>query len=396
MVKARDDIFDVQRYIYEHPDAPTEILDDAKSCLGRLKQAEMDVMEKYPSAYGYRRLRSLVDIGIVSVDELVARGLTTHDAFKKALDRDKFFYNNPIMDCMATEPDQDGGSDDVTDVFLLGMPSSGITCVLMGLLGSNKYEWNRNSNDSKYGDVLSAYRENCLLPGGTYHNMFAGIYGTVTDSRGGKHRVNLIDLSVVQFIDKYALRPEGELSLEDMVGSPAARLLRNGNRKILFIVIDPTVKEIQWNMPVRHNDDEGREYYDCIPCYLSQRHVIQRIMNILLDPANAEIMEKVDALHFIVTKWDVAERDGKNVNDAMANHMLSYNKACELCRGRRWRNVINKPTDFKPQIYTYSLGKFYVGGTFDFDPTDSDKLVDVITDAVSVAAKRRRRWYRRL
>lgn len=394
MVKARDDIFDVQRYIYEHPDAPTEILDDAKSCLDRLKRAEMAAMEGNPSGYDCcRRLLALVNVGLITVEELVARGLTTREAFIKTLNRDEFFRSNPIAwSSNKFEPNMEDG-DDVTDVCLLGMPSAGKTCVLMGLLGSDKYIWNNAIADGKYGDILSTYRDNHLLSGHTLDNLFASIHGTVADSKGGKHRVNLIELAGVRFLDKLAENPHKEITLEDMVGNVAAKLLRNDNRKIFFIVIDPTNLEIRWGKPVRHIDEEGCEYYDYVSCCLSQKLIIRGIANALFDPSNAEIIKRVDALHFIVTKWDAM---GANVSprDCINDYSLSVNVIEELCRSKNAH--INEATGFKPKLYTFSLGKFYVGGTFDFDPTDSDKLMDVITDAVSVAAKRRRRWYRRL
>ena len=76
-VKNRGDIFDVQRYINDHLDAPQAILDDAESFRGTLKKTEIAKMEDNPSAYDRRRLFGLINIKIISVDELVKRGLTT-------------------------------------------------------------------------------------------------------------------------------------------------------------------------------------------------------------------------------------------------------------------------------------------------------------------------------
>lgn len=395
--KARDDIFEVKRYIYEHPDAPAEVLDDAKGCLGRMKQAEVAAMEADPSGYDRRRFFALINLGIITVDELVERGLTTQEAFKAAMERDEFLRCNPIpWSANELVPNMECG-DDVTDVILLGMPSAGKTCVLMGLLGSGKYDWNNAIADGKYGYILSTYRDNHLLPGRTHDNQFASIHGTVTDSKGGKHRVNLIELSGVQFLGKVAVDPDKEMTLENMVGSVAAELLRNDNRKIFFIVIDPMVNVIQLGKQVTRIDENDNEYEGTVIYEMPQKIVIQKITNILGDPANAKVMEKVDALHFIAAKWDVAERAGKDVNEVMANYMMSYKRIHDLClSGRRWGCKINKATDFEPQIYTYSLGRFYVGGTFCYDPAYSDKLMGAITDAVSEAANRRRRWYRRL
>ena len=87
---------------------------------------------------------------------------------------------------------------------------------------------------------------------------------------------------------------------------------------------------------------------------------------------------KVDALHFIATKWDVMEHANRNAEEFKATYSQSMEKVYDLCR--KDKAYINEATGFKPKLYTFSLGKFHVGGTFDYDSYDSDKLMKVITE----------------
>lgn len=384
-VKNRGDIFDVQRYINDHLDAPQAILDDAESFRNTLKKAEIKTMLENPSAYDRRRLGGLVKIGIITVDELVKNGLTTYDAFQRTQNYDDFIEGNPIVVNFKYSELLD--QDDITDVYLFGVPSTGKTCVLMGLLGSNKYNWNNAIAAGDYGNILSAYRDNHILPERTKGKQFFCIHGNATDRNGKKHLINVIELAGEQFLDKIATNPKGELSLVDM-DSVAIDSFRNKNRKIFFIVIDPTVKEIKHSKIIpdrpildsngnQKTDEYGNLMYETIDYFVAQRTIIQQMANILADPSNAEIMKRVDALHFIVTKWDAM---GANVSprDCINDYSLSVNVIEELCKPKNAH--INEATGFKPKLYTFSLGKFYVGGTFDYNPDDSIKLMNVITD----------------
>ena len=341
----------------------------------QLKKAEIAKMEENPSAYGRLRLFGLINIKIISVDELVKRGLTTYEAFSKAQNRNKFIENNPIV--VTYKESELLDQDDITDVYLFGVPSTGKTCVLMGLLGSDLYDWNNAIAAGDYGDILSAYRDNHILPGHTLNEQFFCIHGKATDSNGKKHLINLIELAGEQFLDKIAMNPDKELSLKDM-DAIAAESFRNKNRKIFFIVIDPTVNVIEHVKKIKRIDDNGNEIIDNITYEVPQKTVIQKIASILSDPANAEMMKQVDALHFIATKWDVMEHANRDVQECKATYSQSMKKVFELCQPKAAH--VNEATSFKPKLYTFSLGKFHVGGTFDYDSSDSDKLMNVITE----------------
>ena len=43
------------------------------------------------------------------------------------------------------------------------------------------------------------------------------------------------------------------------------------------------------------------------------------------------------------------------------------------------------------KLYTFSLGKFYVGGLYEYDCTDSDRLVTAITNS-TIGTKEKTFW----
>lgn len=372
-VRRTGDIFKVHEYLQRHHDAPTAIYEAAEEEEARLKRAELERMEENPSAFPRRRFLALVSNGIISLDDLLKRGLTTPEAYQQSLNRDEFIRKNPIdVTFVPFEPE-----GETTDVYLFGVPSTGKTCVLMGLLGSSLYDWNHAVGASDYGEILTAYCDNHILPERTRNTEFFSVHGQVTDAGGRNHLINTIELAGEQFLDKIVMNPSRELSLEDM-DAIAAETFKNNNRKIIFIVIDPTVKEIEYKKVIKRTREDGTidEYEE--PHQISQKLVIQKIMDILKNRANLEMMKKVDALHFIATKSDVLDHANKDVREALADYAGSFKKAAELCMPKNAH--INEATGFKPKLYTFSLGKFYVGGSFVYDSTDSDKLMNVVAE----------------
>ena len=332
-------------------------------------------MEQNPSAYPRGSFLGLVNIDVITVDELIRRNLITNESYIRAQNRTNFLRNNPIQ--VQYVDSELLHQDDITDVYLFGVPSTGKTCVLMGLLGSDCYDWNSAIAAGEYGDILTLYRDNQTLPARNIDQHFFCIHGKSKDSKGKEHLINVIELAGEQFLDKIAMNPGKELSLLDM-DAIAAEHLKNKNRKIFFIVIDPTVKEIEHTKKVRHTDENGNIKEEEIKYRVAQKTVIKKMMNILRDPKNEKIMKSVDALHFIATKADVIDHAGKDIKDCVMDYNDSFRAAYEICQPNKAQ--INEATGYKPKLYSFSLGKFYVGGAFEYDPSDSDKLMRVITE----------------
>lgn len=385
-----DDIIQLHTFLQDNPDSPlASVVDDRVHDLVR---HELSVMQANPAAYSRQRMLDLIDRGLVTEGKLISMGLATEKSIPKSRNWETFTAQHG-MDNIQYIDSAELESDDVTDVYLFGVPSTGKTCVLIGLLGSTQLNWNSAIAAGEYGDILSEFRENMLLPQRTAGKQFFCINGKVTDDKKRDHKINLIELAGEDFLDKIAKNSNGTVSLADM-DSQAVDMLNNDHRKIFFLVMDPTVTAIEYTPKVPVLDSDGVPMLDAYgeplmqkgdPIMVQQKTIIKKMVDILRDPVNAPVMEKVDALHFILTKSDVLELQNRDVRECIEPYKVMIDNVRELCEPRNMQ--INEATGFKPRLYTFSLGKFYVGQTFDYDSTDSDKLLDVITQN-TIAVKR--------
>lgn len=188
-------------------------------------------------------------------------------------------------------------------------------------------------------------------------------------------------MSGEEFAFKIVNNAKHQFTFEDM-GSGATELLKNDNRKVFFLIIDPTAENVKFNREIidEYDEDTGAPLISHLQqSVVNQRIVLQKMVNLFQLPENAEIMKKVDAIHIIMTKADLlgspAERNQKALekfNWEYSNDILEPLKL--LCK----QYNIDANTDNIPHLYTFSLGTFYVGGRYEYDPTDSENLVTAI------------------
>jgi len=367
------DIFSVWRFLKGHDNLPDAIKNEADDVITTLKRREIELMEDNPSAYPRCRFMSLVVAGLVNVDELVRRGLITEEAYATAMNMGEFVVQNPIWQKGYVDSEL-LNQDDITDVYLFGVPSSGKTCMLMGLLGSDYFDYNCTIADGEYGDILSHYRDNHILPPRSI-SMNICIHGCLRDDKGRKKLINLIEVSGSQLLDEIVNNPERVLSLSALDAS-VAEMLCNNHSKIFFVLIDPTVKENRYTKIIKSANDDVNMIETIRSYPLAQKTEIKRMMHILCDPHNTEIIKRVNALHFVITKSDMLRHANEDFENCLQNYSDILRIAEEMSR---WKGLrINKRSGDEPQIHTFSLGKFYLGGIFDYDPSDSDKLMKVI------------------
>lgn len=228
------DLVTLSDYIQEECLSP--FIPKATEMLQELKRAEIIKMLENPGTYKVDFLKLLIDEDIFSKSELIAHGVCTEGTFD-------MLYNSPELPSIEqTENSNPEIAKGATDVFLFGIPSSGKTCVLMGLLGSRNFVYDNAASGlgGTYADNLSIYRRHNKAPGRTYGNFVAQIQGMVyKDNSETVYPINLIEMSGEEFAMKIALNPENLVDFEDM-GTGATKILTSDNRKIIFIVIDPT------------------------------------------------------------------------------------------------------------------------------------------------------------
>lgn len=355
----------VSDYIMEEPGSP--FIPKATELLTELKRNEITKMLENPGTYKVDFLKLLIAENIFTQDELIANGVCTEKTYGILSSKEE-----ELPDIEQKENSDPVIAKGATDVFLFGIPSSGKTCVLMGLLGSRNFAYDNAAEGmgGTYADNLSIYRRHNKAPGRTYGNFVAQIQGVVRkDNSEVTYPINLIEMSGEEFAMKIALNPEGLVDFEDM-GTGATKILTSDNRKIIFIVIDPTADGL---IKLSSTLKDG----STITRIVEQDIIITKMVNMLIK--NPKVLRKTNAIHFILTKSDTL--GSRDVRDKIAVDRIKqlYGKTIITLRDICKAYSINKSTDYQPSLFTFSLGDFYVGDLFEYDSYDADKLMNIVT-----------------
>ena len=398
-VKLTNDIFCVNDYIRNNPNTPFK--NQAQVQLMGLKQQEIGMMRTNPNSYEVNRLLRLINDGIFSDHELINAKVMTETVLETLRNHD---INADLPDIrQAIENSRAECKDGYTDVFFFGVPSTGKTCVLMGMSRSNSLHINLASGGGDYAAALQQYTDvGVTVPRtpGTFVTTLEATISSVSDQGGAVHRINLVEMSGEEFAFDIANNPDRIFTFEQM-GSGATQLLKNDNRKVFFLIIDPTANVVRINREIVVQDgfdeDTGEPitHTDLQYCVVNQRTLIQKMVDLFIDPGNAEIMKKVDSIHIIMTKSDTlgnpVEREEKALNIFQQKFSGDILKPLiDLCEEYN----INSRTNFHPNLYTFSLGTFYVGGLYEYEQTDSDRLVVAIKN--STQSVKKKSWWDRL
>lgn len=378
-IKKNRDLFEVFDYYWNKTESPFNKA--AGELLMTLRQDEISNMRKSPNSYDVSRMLDIVDKGIISEDELVAANVTTHRIMKLLRDPD-YLKNMPDVN-QAIANSSPECREGYTDVYFFGIPSTGKTCVLMGLSRTHGLNINLASKGGDYAQVLQQYTEAGITMPPTQNTFVTTIESTISSKmiQGAVHKVNLVEMSGEEFAFQIVNNQSHKFTFEDM-GTGATELLTNNNRKVFFLIIDPTAYDVVYNREIidEYDEETGAPLISHLQKHVvNQRIVLQKMVNIFQRPENADIMRKVDAIHVIMTKADLlgskTERNQKALETFNKGYSQDILEPLEiLCREYN----IDSNTDNKPRLYTFSLGTFYVGGMFEYDSTDADNLVTAI------------------
>ncbi len=377
-VKRNGDLFEVADYMNMHPTTP--FINEVRSVYYTLRDDALSKMKETPSKYSKDDVTRMINSGIFSLWDLKNEELITDESWETLqLDRDEF---PQLSDYQVSDPNLQAPAD-CTDIYLFGTPGTGKTCLLMGLTGANGhgYTLNMKAAGGPYASALQQYVQAGITPGSTFGSFVTTINGQIaeTGKRGRilSHRINLVEMSGEEFALRIA---EGQgVSLADM-GTGATNLLQNDNRKVFFIIVDASDDRIKVETEDFVRDIEGNVIDVRLrKRYISQLDILNKFMSLFELPENQEIMSKVDAIHFIVTKADILGNTYERKEKARDLLLSRYRGPVEQLKTycRRTKRV-NYSTSYSPQVFTFSLGKFYVGDVFSFDHTETLQIIDAI------------------
>lgn len=382
-VKKSNDIFGVNDYIKQNPNTP--FMQQALTHIGGLKQKEITIMRNDFRQYEVDKLLRLIDDGIFTERELIDAKVTTEQILQTLRDLN---LRTDLPDIYkAIELSQTECKDGHTDVYFFGTPCSGKTSIIMGLSRCNSLHINLAASSGEYAATLQQYVDVGMTVPPTQTRCILTLEGIIHESSSDM-KINLVDMSGMEIVYNIAYAPDQVATFEKL-DSDITELLKNNNRKVLFLIIDPTTDYIPWRIPYEITDGYNEKIGEPIThfefCVVSQRTLLQRIVDLFKDSSNAEIMKKVDAIHIIMTKADIwsknkAEREKKA--SCIFNNKYGrdiFDPLSDLCK----KYSINKNTRYCPQLYTFSLGKFYIGGLYEYDSDDSNTLARVLLNTIN-------------
>lgn len=377
-VKRSGDLFLVDDYRDNHPDSP--FITEVNSTYYKLRDEKLAEMKKNPSEFSKDDVERLIAADIFTQWQLIDEGLVTDESWETLqLDRDLF---PNIQDYQREDPNIQAPAD-CTDIYLFGTPGTGKTCLLMGLTGANGqgYTLNMRVQGGPYASALQQYVNAGITPGRTFGRFVTTINGQVNETtrRGNivSHRINLVEMSGEEF----ALRIAGnqDVAFTNM-GVGATNLLANANRKVFFIIVDSTKDMVKVEYVEEVKDAEGNVIDERIrKKYISQLDILNKFVSLFELPENQDIMKRVDAIHFVVTKADMLGDRTVRLDRARELLKTKYAGPVEQLKNYcRQTKRINYSTGYKPQVFTFSLGQFFLGDVFKFDTSETIKIVDTI------------------
>lgn len=378
------DIFDIKEWLEDHVDSTLYPIVD--SMFEKSKEIEIEKIRQNPAAYSDLKALSLLNQGIFDKGELFYHGFANEWSLQKLRERQTFERNHPVDTPKGTYDEIDG---EVTDVFLFGVPNAGKTCVLSGLINSEKSQFVTIKGDGKYVELLQDYcSEASSIPGRTKGGFVAVCQGKIKDSDNEYHQVNLIDMAGEDFAIKIANNQAGTTSFADM-GHGASELLASDHRKVVFIIIDPSTEKQKFtrNEPILDaygnvkTDADGNPLTQDVRYEISQINTLSRLAQLFaIERRNKSVCDNLNAIHFVVTKSDTLG-DQTNMESLVREKTKIYEtNLFDMIKDLCAPDKLNIPS---PRIFPFSLGQFYIGGIYSYSSNDSNLLLDAICCASS-------------
>ncbi len=360
---------DLVAFINRNPDS--SIVPLAQARISELKKDKLDEIRRRPNAFSYPEFMNLYNGEVFSKAELMAAAGADAELFDKLLNLPK---NRTALDDVPEVIGTGKGEAGVTDVILFGITSTGKSCVLAGLINHDSLGYDSVRFSGKYAQIIHSHAQHGFPPPPTNLNQVATIKAQYIDPASRlRYNFNLFEMAGEDFRSKIAnaIYENGEAatSFADM-GEGAPEILRSGNEKLFFILVDPTV-----NM---------RES-------IQQTQAIKALINIMFGQVNnvnenADVMSKVIGLHFIVTKADTMGYEGEELKKAaqeFVRNTISTAMRDAIVAGCKQFGINasdNPQLDGVPRVFPFSLGQFTVGNIFKYNPTSSGNLLQVISD----------------
>lgn len=284
---------------------------------------------------------------------------------------------------------------DRTDVYFLGCPGSGKSCVLAGFLNYLHYAGEMEYLPSKNAAGVDGCR--------TYYNqLIKGVSEYKAPRSTGTDTVSFMQLNLGPKRDREitAMELSGEafksLSDANCTGQEVwerlgiGRCLKNNNPKTLFFLLD-------YSSIIGKNP-----HFSAV----DQELILDNALNVFSHDGTGKFgeknctMSKVKTVAIVITKSDLMDVEyGRTLtSEERADIAFDYlqqrfanfmNNLGDICK-KYDINSNNKGHAGEPFVSTFSLGQFFLGNSVIFDPQDSKRIAEFV---VAATEKRRRGFF---
>lgn len=309
-------------------------------------------------------------------------------ALEKAIFKDDFEVPQFTIKDLGTAP------NNRTDVYFLGCPASGKSCVLAGFLNHLHF-----AGEIQYLPTKNDRGIDGCLP--YYNALISGLSEYKAPRSTGEDTVSFMQLNLGPKYDREitAMELSGEafyaLSQANCTGSEVwqrlgvGQCLKNNNPKTLFFLLDyssiigknPRFSAIQQEMILKNALDvfssDGTGQYGKKNCTMSKVRTVAVIIT------KSDLMDVEEGRP--LTPKERADIAFDYLNERFKNFMNNLGLLCK----EFGINANNKGHAYEPFVTTFSLGSFYLGNSVIFDNTDSKRLADFVV----AATDRRRRSF---
>ena len=250
-------------------------------------------------------------------------------------------------------------SENSTEVYFWGTPSSGKTCALGGIISSagskgilEKMQCNGYNYMTRLSNIFDS-KHVCTFPDSTSVETIQDMMMRLTDTKGKNHRVTLVDLAGELFRSVYFRRHHLflENTKQETLERAMSYLRDTRNKKIHFFVVEYGAHDQEW---------EGlrmKDYLSDMVGFLEEENVFRK---------------STVGVYVLVTKCDKINCQ-RNDRPRLAYEYVERELAAfwspleRVCK----RNGVG---DLK--VLSYSVGDVFAKKLCLFDPMDTEKVID--------------------
>ena len=271
------------------PSAPVAAAPVAPTYQRTTADKSIEIQKVLAQQVGIQDIIDRINQRLYTYDDLEAAGVP-----KRIVTSFKHYQNQNITKFYNVEdlPPMDKGR---TDVFFVGIPASGKSVMLSGLLYYTKKMGisipdSYNIEGEKYSAQITSYLEKGVLPKPTGSGTYNYIAISLKDDKKKAHPLNIVEVPG----ENYAKIFDGGLENEEVRGF--VNYVKNSNRKILIFVLDA----------LEHQQRLEADYANMY----SQSDIYVSILNMF---KTYKILDKTDAIYIVVNKFDVIKKSyGQN------------------------------------------------------------------------------------